>query len=232
MSLRLQPYEFPQDTPYEHPDIPRSRERRYSEQAPDPQQSILRSSDSRQGRDHSHEDHLSAGEREFWREYNEVHGNISGAALRIAYQQHTSRHGAVSLQGRAVQGLRPSNRQVLSTTRTSAIRRNTPPSTTPSIFSRILPRLSSAISSRRRRQERRDCAVCLQNLSLTAFPVITPTCKHVTNICKGCINTWLRTDGVLTALTWYDIQCPSQGCGEVIQPADMSQFCTAELFAR
>jgi len=120
---------------------------------------------------------------------------------------------------------------VPSTNRTSAIRRNAPPSTTASVFSRILSRLSSAISSRRR-QETRECAVCLQNLSLTVFPAITPTCTHVPNICKECINTWLSTDGVLTALTWYDIRCPSQGCGEVIQPADMSQFCTSEIFAR
>jgi len=231
MSRRLQPSEFLEDTPYEHPGIPRAREWRYSEQAPDRQQSCLRSPNSRQERDYSHEDHLSAGEREFWREYDEVHGSTSGAALRIAYQQHTGRRGAVSLQGRAVQGLRPSNRQVPSTNRTSAIRRNAPPSTTASVFSRILSRLSSAISSRRR-QETRECAVCLQNLSLTVFPAITPTCTHVPNICKECINTWLSTDGVLTALTWYDIRCPSQGCGEVIQPADMSQFCTSEIFAR
>jgi hypothetical protein len=216
MSRRLQPSQFLEDTPYEHPGIPRAREWRYSRQAPDRQQSILRSPDSRQERDYSHEDHLSADEREFWREYDEVHGSTSGAALRIAYQQHTSRRGAVSLQGRAVQGLRPSNRQVLSTIRTSAIRRNAPP-TTPSVFSRILTRLYSAISSRRR-QETRECTVCLQNLSLTDFPAITPTCTHVPNICKECINTWLSTDGVLTALTWYDIRCPSQGCGEVIQP--------------
>ena len=164
MSRRLQPSEFLEDTPYEHPGIPRAREWRYSEQAPDRQQSCLRSPNSRQERDYSHEDHLSAGEREFWREYDEVHGSTSGAALRIAYQQHTGRRGAVSLQGRAVQGLRPSNRQVPSTNRTSAIRRNAPPSTTASVFSRILSRLSSAISSRRR-QETRECAVCLQNLS-------------------------------------------------------------------
>jgi hypothetical protein len=232
MSRRLQPSQSLEDIPYEHPGIPRAREWRYSEQAPDRQQSILRSPDSRQERDYSHEDHLSAGEREFWREYDKVHGSSSGAALRIAYQHHTSRRGAVSLQGRAVQALRPSNRQVLSTTRTSAIRRNAPPSTTPFIFSRVLARLSSAISPRRRRQEQRDCAVCLQSLSLMTFPAITRTCTHVPNICKECINTWLSTDGVLTALTWYDIRCPSQGCGEVIQPADMSQFCTTELFDR
>lgn len=231
MSRRCHPSQLLGDTPYDYPDIPRASEWRYFEQTPDRQQSILRSPNSRQGRDYSHEDHLSAGEREFWREYDEVHGPDSGAALRVAYQQHARRRGAVSLQGRVVQRPQTSNRQLPSNTRTSAIRRNPSPSPTPSIFSRILARLYSAIFSRRR-QDKRECAVCLQSLSLTAFPAITPTCNHVPNICKECINTWLGTDGVLTALTWYDIRCPSQDCGEVIQPADMQLFCLPELFDR
>jgi hypothetical protein len=230
MSRRRHPSHVLENTPYDYPGFPHAREWRYTEQAPDRQQSILRSPDSRQGRANSYEDHLSAGDREFWREYDEVHGSSSGAALRAAYQQQIRRRGAVSLQGRAVQGQRTSNRQVLSTTRTSTIRRNHPPSPTPSIFSRILARLYSAISSRRRRQELRECAVCLQSLSPTAFPAITPTCTHVPNICKECINTWLGTDGVLTTLAWYDIRCPSQGCGEVIRPADMQRFCVPKLF--
>jgi hypothetical protein len=228
MSRRRHSSHILEDTPYDYPGIPDAREWRYTEQAPDRQQCILRSPDSRQGRANSYEDHLSAGEREFWREYDEVHGSCSGAALRAAYQQ-TRLCGAVSMQGRAVQGQRASNRQLLSTTHTSAIRRNPLPSPTPSIFSRILARLYSAISSRRR-QELRECAVCIQSLSPTAFPAITPTCTHVPNICKECINTWLSTDGVLTALTWYDIRCPSQSCGEVIRPADMQRFCVAKLF--
>lgn len=128
MSRRRQPSEFLADNPYDYPVIPRTRGWRYSEQAPDRQQSISRSLDSRQGRDVSYEDQLSAGEREFWREYDEVHGSSSGAALRIAYQQPIRRRGAVSVPGRAVQRLKTSNREVLSTTRTSAIRRNPPPS--------------------------------------------------------------------------------------------------------
>lgn len=232
MSRRRQPSEFLADNPYDYPVIPRTRGWRYSEQAPDRQQSISRSLDSRQGRDVSYEDQLSAGEREFWREYDEVHGSSSGAALRIAYQQPIRRRGAVSVPGRAVQRLQTSNREVLSTTRTSAIRRNPPPSLTPSTFSRILARLYSSISLRRRRQELRESAVCLQSLSLTTFLAIAPTCTHVPNICKECINTWLSTDGVLTPLTWYDIRCPSQGCGEVIQPADMQRFCIPEIFDR
>jgi hypothetical protein len=227
MSGRRQISDFLEDTSYDYPGIHRARVRRYSEQAFDNAQHITRSTNPPGGRVYSYEDHLSASERESCRDYDEIHGSGSGAALRIAYQQHARRR---SLQERVVQGIRTSTRRLLSNTRTSVIRRNLPPS--PSTFSRILARLSSAISSPRRRQELRECAVCLQSLSPMTFPAITPTCTHIPNICKPCINTWLSTDGVLTTFTWYAIQCPGQDCGQVIQPADMHRFCIPELFDR
>lgn len=84
------------------------------------------------------------------------------------------------------------------------------------------------------RSERFDhqCVVCAHYLPTSSFARPTQTCIHSLDICLRCLRRWLKTDGVVTPLTWNMLSCPSQECAERIQHSDMKRLCSQELFER
>ncbi|CAG8689554.1 2851_t:CDS:2, partial [Dentiscutata erythropus] len=76
----------------------------------------------------------------------------------------------------------------------------------------------------------KECDICVEKKSSSLFLVITSKCKHSTNVCKDCVERHIET--MLYEKGDVVIQCPFEGCKQVIEHNDVKRIASHELFER
>ncbi|CAG8522410.1 16537_t:CDS:2 [Dentiscutata heterogama] len=75
-----------------------------------------------------------------------------------------------------------------------------------------------------------ECNICIEKKSPTLFLVATSKCKHDKNICRGCVERHI--DARLCGKGDVSIQCPFEGCKQIIEHNDVKRIVNRELFER
>jgi hypothetical protein len=83
---------------------------------------------------------------------------------------------------------------------------------------------------RGKREEKKECVVCTDKISLHHFPDRPPTkdCKHGVDVCRKCLRTWMESE--FSTKMWDDIKCPT--CSTAMKRPDMQAFAPKEVFKR
>ncbi|KAJ8107199.1 hypothetical protein OPT61_g9031 [Boeremia exigua] len=74
-----------------------------------------------------------------------------------------------------------------------------------------------------------DCAVCGDKFLEIDLADLSD-CTHNPDVCKACLLQWLEAQ--LESTTWEQMQCPSDGCGQILTHSDVRKYASEELFTR
>lgn len=74
-----------------------------------------------------------------------------------------------------------------------------------------------------------ECSVCGESISNINF-IDPAACKHDPDVCNECFVGWVASQ--LDNTSWEKVQCPSNGCEQLIMHDDVKKYASSDLFTR
>lgn len=77
-----------------------------------------------------------------------------------------------------------------------------------------------------------DCPIDMDRHSFDEAPVTLPTikCNHDPTVCKDCLG--LMVESQINGGGWDRIQCPIEGCGEIMAAKDVRTWASPGAFRK